>query len=455
MSFDPDRIGAFRYLGHEVDAAAGVLTCRYALDDDLHFTERVTVGPGRDWSPPAVAEAARLVFLLAGVSSYKAAAPLTIDLGDTPVRDGERAFLHTFYTEGLGEFAHRNGLDLGGLDVTGGTPAGPPVPWRSGSDAVAGPARRPLIPFGGGIDSIVTVEALRDRVDDAALFVLSRHGRRFAAIEDAAAVTGLPVLRADQELDPQILRSAELGFRNGHVPVTGILSAIALLVAALDRRDAVVMSNEWSASIPTVEVGGRGVNHQWSKSWAFEQGLRAVLAGAFTAPPAYFSFLRPYSELWVAQRFAGLPAYHPVFRSCNRAFHIDPAQRLDRWCGRCDKCCFIDLILAPFMPAADLAAVFDAHEPLDDHDLAPRFRALLASSEDTKPFECVGDVLECRIAALLAAARPDRSGTALLHRLVGELGPQAAAAAGEAQRLLAPLGPTNTPDALAPSDQLV
>ena len=58
--------------------------------------------------------------------------------------------------------------------------------------------------------------------------------------------------------------------------------------------------------------------------------------------------LRPRSELWVAQRFAGLPAYHPSFRSCNRAFHIDPgARRLDTGAAQCDKCCFIDLILAP------------------------------------------------------------------------------------------------------------
>ena len=116
---------------------------------------------------------------------------------------------------------------------------------------------RPLIPFGGGIDSIVTVEGVRQRTGDIALFVVSRPGDRFAAIEKPAAVSGLPVIRAGREIDPQLLRSQELGFLNGHVPVTGIISAIAVLAAVLNDRNAVVMSNEWSASVPTLEHDGR------------------------------------------------------------------------------------------------------------------------------------------------------------------------------------------------------
>ena len=203
-----------------------------------------------------------------------------------------------------------------------------------------------------------------------ALFVVSLPGDRFDAIERPAAVTGLPVARAEREIDPQLLRSRELGFLNGHVPVTGIISAIAVMAAALEGRDAVVMSNEWSASVPTVQAGDHAVNHQYSKSAAFETAFRAVLAGtsavlpAGVAMPDYFSALRPRTELWIAERFARMQQYHGTFRSCNRAFHIDQAKRLDHWCGQCDKCCFIDLILAPFLPAAELGAIFGGREPL-------------------------------------------------------------------------------------------
>ena len=91
------------------------------------------------------------------------------------------------------------------------------------------------MPFGGGIDSIVSAEAVRERHPDAALFVVSKPGDRFEAIERPAEVTGLPVVRAEREVDPTVVRSTELGFLNGHVPVTGIISAIAVMAAVLGR----------------------------------------------------------------------------------------------------------------------------------------------------------------------------------------------------------------------------
>ena len=317
---------------------------------------------------------------------------------------------------------------------------------------------RALVPFGGGIDSIVTVEQVRRRAD-AALFIMSRPGSRFEAIEAPAAVTGLPIVRAGREIDPQLLRSRELGFLNGHVPVTGILSAIAVMAAVLAGRDAVVMSNEWSASVPTLEVDGRPVNHQFSKSMAFEAAFRPILASALGAASnvSYFSFLRPFSELWVALRFADLTEYHDTFRSCNRAFHLDESKRLDHWCGRCDKCCFIDLILAPFLPAAELAAIFGGQEPLADPDpaesLAPKFQALVGILPDSKPFECVGEIGECRAAALLAAQRPDRAGTQLLQVLAAEVAQTPDQP--DAAKLLLPMGDHFIPDSYAPQDLLV
>ena len=437
-------VSPFRYQGFSLDPEAGLLTCRYALGE-REFAEKVSLAAGEGWQDPAAWQAARLVFLLAGVSYYKTAAPPVIDLGTTPVAEAEREFLRTFYLDGLGEFGYRNGLDLSSLRIEGGVPA----------PAAALPARPPrgiLIPFGGGIDSIVTVEMMKERAD-AALFVMSRPGDRFDAIERPAAVTGLPIVRAGREIDSQLLRSRELGFLNGHVPVTGILSAIAVMAAVLDGRDTVVMSNEWSASIPTLQAGGRAINHQYSKSAAFETAFREVLARAFGGRVTYFSALRPFTELWVAQKFAALTKYHDTFRSCNRAFHIDPAKRLDHWCGQCDKCCFIDLILAPCIPAADLRRIFAGAEPLADPSLAPKFQALLGTLPDAKPFECVGEVGECRAAALLAARRPDRADTPLLRLLTAQL--PAGSPAPAVADLLRPVGEHAIPDAYATDDLLV
>jgi UDP-N-acetyl-alpha-D-muramoyl-L-alanyl-L-glutamate epimerase len=450
----PARGAVFRYEGFATDAERGRLTCRYSLDG-REFTELVSLDPGPRWDTPAAQAAARIVYLLAGVSYYKTAAPPVIDLGEVALTEREQAFLYEFYRSGLAEYAYRNGLDLSDLRIEAparaAQPAGgggePPVTGPLPQPAPEGSHRRPLIPFGGGIDSIVTVEGVRERTADIALFVVSRPGNRFAAIERPAAVSGLPVIRAGREIDPQLLRSRELGFRNGHVPVTGIISAIAILAATLGGRDAVVMSNEWSASVPTLELDGWPVNHQWSKSAAFEASFRD-LVGAQPGLPDYFSALRDRTELWVGEKFAALTQYHGTFRSCNRAFHLDSSRRLDHWCGQCDKCCFIDLILAPFMSAEQLRNVFAADgggaEPLDDPALKPKFQTLLGSG--TKPFECVGEVNECRAAVVLAANRPDRAQTTLLAELAADVaGRPDAPAAAEIEAMRHPVGTSFVP----------
>ena len=50
-----------------------------------------------------------------------------VDLGDLPTTPAERSFLRGYFVHGLAEFAHRNGIDLRGLTVTGpdAAPAGP------------------------------------------------------------------------------------------------------------------------------------------------------------------------------------------------------------------------------------------------------------------------------------------------------------------------------------------
>ncbi len=111
-----DRGRVFRYDSWTADAETGTLTCRYSLDG-REFAERITLLPGPQWHTDEARAAARLVFLLAGVSYYKTAAPPVIDLGPTALTETELATLREFYLQGLGEFAYRNILDLGSLRI--------------------------------------------------------------------------------------------------------------------------------------------------------------------------------------------------------------------------------------------------------------------------------------------------------------------------------------------------
>jgi len=85
----------FRYRDYAVDAERGVLSLRYELDG-REFTERVTLPPGARWHTGEARAAARLVFLLSGVSYYKTAAPPVIDVGETALTGTEEAFLREF-----------------------------------------------------------------------------------------------------------------------------------------------------------------------------------------------------------------------------------------------------------------------------------------------------------------------------------------------------------------------
>ena len=138
----------FRYEGFTAEGDSGLLSCRYSLDG-REFTERVTLAPGPRWSTEAARAAARLVYLLAGVSYYKTAAPPVIDFGDAALTAGELAFLREYYVQGLGEFAYNNKLDLSGADLG---ESDPQVPL-GGSDPPQTPpahggAARPLVPPG-------------------------------------------------------------------------------------------------------------------------------------------------------------------------------------------------------------------------------------------------------------------------------------------------------------------
>jgi hypothetical protein len=440
---DKAGVGEFRYGEFDLDPRTRTLTCVY-FAGGRRFEERIVVESGSA-TAPGVEAAATLVFLLAGVSYYKAFAPRVVELGEVAVPPIVRGFLRDFYVDGLGEFAYRNELDLRDLQVVGGRE----VPGRAPATSVAPVVERPLVPFGGGMDSLVSVGLVTRSTPDASLFVVSGAEQRFEAIEQAAAATGLPVLRATRKLDDAILRSRELGFLNGHVPVTGILSAIAVLAAVMSERDAVVMSNEWSASAGNVERDGQSINHQYSKSLAFERDFRAVGQAIVGPAPDYFSLLRPFSSLWIAREFARRPDDVRTFRSCNRAFHVDPGRRLDHWCGECDKCLFVDLILSPFVHRSELARVFGGHEPLDDPARLDGFRTLIGTTGDLKPFECVGDVAECRAAASLAAARPDRAGSAVFRELDGEIGGLGASGSVDVDALLAPLSEHFVPEPYA------
>ena len=384
------RADLFTYSGLEV--AGATLTGHYRLDD-VDFTETVTFEGCGDLDDAAIA-LAQLWYLVAGLSYFKAGAARRVDLADTPVGPAGRALLAASLHDGLGEFSVVNELPLEDVEIVGGSPA-----RRHSVDL---DARRLLVPFGGGIDSVVSVEELAPTLERT-LFIVSPAGARFDALEQTAAVTGLDLVRARRALDARLLAGGD-DFFHGHVPVTAMVTLLAAVAAVATQRGGVVMSNEHSASLPNLTWRGRPVNHQWSKSFAAEL-LLADAIDEVVSPLVVASFLRARSELWVAERFSHLERYHHVFRSCNRAFAQDPSRRAATWCNECDKCLFIDLVLAPFLGREALAGIFHG-EPLADPARRAQLEVLVGLGETPKPFECVGDPDESAVALRAVTASP-------------------------------------------------
>jgi UDP-N-acetyl-alpha-D-muramoyl-L-alanyl-L-glutamate epimerase len=426
-SFDPAAFQSFRFVSREMDGR-GHVALRYALDEEISFLEEFDLPLE---SRPSDADRDRMDGLLsllhwvAGVSYYKTAVPPTVVCETGAPPPAAATLLEALYSEGLGELAYTNGLaglprprfqrrSAGGPE----SPAEPPAP------------RRVLVPVGGGKDSAVAIEILRRAGPELALFSVGDA----APIARTVAVAGLPHLVARRRLDPGLPALNGSGALNGHVPITAIVSCVALLTAALRGYDSVAMANERSASSGNVGWDGIEINHQFSKGLRAERLLQAALAEGASGVQL-FSVLRPASELAIARAFARMEPYHAAFTSCNAIFRTDPALRAESWCCDCPKCRFVFLALAPFSTPEHLREVFGS-ALLDDERQFGGF-ALLTATGGHKPFECVGEEQESIAAIRMLAGDPRWSGQRVVRRLVAEVLPAFAPSEGDPAEVLA------------------
>jgi hypothetical protein len=406
-----ENITALHHPGLAFDRATWTARFPYELrgpNETLSFTETVEFAPPPgepdDATLTTLQRVLELLYVAAAPSYYKIAAPRQVLLDGVPLAAGARPWVTGLYRDGLAEFAYRN--DLG--QVVELTPTGPTADAREAKSRGDG---RPLVAVGGGKDSIVSVEALR-RLDPV-LFAVNPND----IISAVMAVSGLPHLPARRRLDPRVFELNRAGAYNGHVPVTAINSLIAVATAVLHGLGPVVMSNESSASAPNLVWHGHEVNHQWSKGLVAEGLLQQALASHAGLTDAYFSLLRPLSELHIAQLFARHTAYDAVVTSCNAAFKL--SDRSQRWCGNCPKCRFVFLALAPFLPRTRLVAIFGT-DLLDDPAQLAGYREL-AGIFAHKPFECVGETEESLIALRLLSGQPQWADAAVVRQLADEV----------------------------------
>lgn len=281
----------------------------------------------------------------------------------------------TQYFNGLGEFFYRNCIETnfeGFMKI------------ESFGEEIAGSVENKnlkgcLIPVGGGKDSIVTLDLLSSMKNDSCCYLINRRNSIYQSAY-TAGYTDNQIVLATRTLDKNMIRLNSEGFLNGHTPFSAIVAFSAVIAAYINDKKYVVLSNEASANESTVK--GLEVNHQYSKSFEFENDFAEYEKKYIGSGVFYFSLLRPLSEFQIAAHFSKLKKFHNIFRSCN------VGSKKDEWCGNCSKCLFVSLILSPFISYEEICEIIGNN--IDDReDMLETFRQLIGLT-DEKPFECVG-----------------------------------------------------------------
>lgn len=330
--------------------------------------------------------------LILGISYYKLYCP-TIVRHNYSLTKREADFWDIVYRKGLGEFLYRNNLS-------------PKISPKFSFDKNAKPKSfsieknsKCMVAVSGGKDSIVAAELLKEAaclpagrgVDITAVFTETQ--RESDIVNKVIDILGVKNLKFRRILDPQILEKHKY---DGHVPVSAIFAFLGILYAVLYKHSYCVMANEYSSNFGNTKYKGEIVNHQWSKSAEFENMFSDYVYNFITPDVKYFSLLRPFYEIRIAEKFSKYKKYLPYFSSCNKNFTVEEKEKNGLWCGECPKCVFTFTLLSAFLERKELLDIFKKNL-FQDRNLLPLFKDVLGIG-DIKPFDCVGTFEESKAA---------------------------------------------------------
>ena len=330
------------------------------------------------------------------ISYWKLTCSPNVYIKNRTLTDEQITWWKKLYFKGLGEFFYTNGISVGGdfvgIKCTNSTLTKNAKQEAPNAIVVDSSTVKVLIPIGGGKDSAVTLELLKTETDRYCYIVNPRQ-----ATLDTVSIADLnsKTIIAKRTLDKNMLELNAKGFLNGHTPFSAILAFSSVIAAYINDIGYVILSNESSASESTVK--GTAINHQYSKSYEFENDFRSYEEKHIKTGVQYFSLLRPLTELQIAKLFSTFKNYHSIFKSCNAG------SKSDIWCGNCPKCLFVYIILSPFLKSAELISIF-GKDMLDDKNLTENFEKLVGMQPE-KPFECVGSRTEVNQALQMTIQR--------------------------------------------------
>ena len=409
----------FAYRGYEIEENDSCLKITYRFETPgLSEFAPVWVFPKaegdcRRWSEDRLMQ--DMIFSLGMVeliSYWKIACPPTVTVEAGRLNQDQIDWWKDLYFNGLGEFFYVNGIKEADpnhfmdIQCAGQLKAPCTDQYKERHEEcgveTVGKGNGVLVPIGGGKDSAVTLELLRLAGKPVCAYIINPRGATIHTTE-VAGLDAAHVISAKRTLDSNMLELNCQGYLNGHTPFSALVAFSGIIAARMHGLTMVALSNESSANESTVQ--GSTVNHQYSKSFKFEEDFHYYQTTYLKGSAYYFSMLRPLSEFQIARFFAGQKQYHGIFRSCNAG------SKTDSWCGHCPKCLFVYLILSPFLKPQEVRDIF-GRNMLDDWDMKETLDQLIGIEEE-KPFECVGSRDEINTAIVLTIKGLEEAGEAL------------------------------------------
>ena len=126
-------------------------------------------------------------------------------------------------------------------------------------------------------------------------------------------------LKIQRFLDWQVFQKHKY---DGHIPISAIYAFLGIFYAVLYRYSYFVVANEYSSNFGNIKYKGKTINHQWSKSSEFEDMFSDYVYNFISPDVKYFSLLRPFYEIRIAEIFSNYKKYFPYFSSCNKNFKL-------------------------------------------------------------------------------------------------------------------------------------
>jgi UDP-N-acetyl-alpha-D-muramoyl-L-alanyl-L-glutamate epimerase len=392
----------FRYDAFTFERTTERATARFkfSIPPDISFSPEVIFEPVPDgWHSVPDKFLNNAIFHLGLIelfSYWKATASPVIEIHAGGLIVEQTKFWENLLMRGMGEFFYRNDIDFTVPNFVRITSTG----TRLVIPYLAALPQRSLLTIGGGRDSALAAGVLRDSDQPFACMMLNPSK---AAESIALKVTNAPPVFVRRTICPELLALNERDFLNGHTPFSAYLAFLGVTCMLLYGYSNVIVANERSSDEGNVSYRGHDINHQYSKSLAFETLFDQYMHKYLITSAKYFSLVRPLYELQIGKLFSGFPEFFDLFKSCNR-------NRSASWCGQCPKCLSVFITMYPFVPRERLVQIF-GKDLYHSQDSIPIVRAL--AGLETKPFECVGTSGEIVAALSLAIEAVKKSGEAL------------------------------------------